>query len=337
VTTEGVDYSYGRPGGAALAAAGKHFAVRYVPYSGDGGKGLGKAELADLRIHGIDVALVFESSKGRALAGHAAGAADAQLGLDAMVALGFPTASTPIYFAVDFDATLAQQPALDAYLAGAAAVLTRSQVGVYGSASVVDRCAAKPSAAWFWQTYAWSAGRQSSHAHLYQYRNGQVINGAAVDFCRALAADFGQWAALEPSTGGPRDVPDLDLTRYPEDRERHFQTKAGVTKLRRFTREAEISPPIVAPYSGYVDREVTIFAASGPHGSGFLRLSSGGSEGDFILAAQVDVEAPPPPPPPPPDPAAIAAAVKAGVNGALDHVQSAHDAEGTAISEARIR
>ena len=41
---EGVDYSSGRPGGAALAAAGKRFAIRYVPYGGYA-KGLTKPEL----------------------------------------------------------------------------------------------------------------------------------------------------------------------------------------------------------------------------------------------------------------------------------------------------
>ena len=65
----GVDYSFGRPGAAALKAAGVKFVVRYVPYLGDGGKGLKRPEAEELHGAGIPVALVYESTAGRALAG----------------------------------------------------------------------------------------------------------------------------------------------------------------------------------------------------------------------------------------------------------------------------
>jgi len=201
VSLEGVDYAWGRPGGAALVAAGKHFAMRYVPYPGNGGKGLTTAELGDLQSHGLAVGLVFESVKGRALGGRAAGIADATMTAAAVTSLGFP-ADRPVYFAVDFDASAAQQASIDAYLRGAASVLGASRIGVYGGLDVVNRCAENGSAKWFWQTYAWSGGRQSAHAHLYQYHNGQTINGAAVDFDRALVSDFGQWMPLPDSSTG---------------------------------------------------------------------------------------------------------------------------------------
>jgi len=189
MTIEGVDFSWARPGGAALVASGKRFVVRYL--TGDG-KALTAAEVADYHDHGLSIALVFETTKGRALGGQAAGTVDGQSARNAAAALGIPTA-VPIYFAVDFDASADQQPAIDAYLKGAASVLGRDRIGVYGGLRVVTRCHDNATARWFWQTYAWSGGKIAPFIHLYQYHNGQTINHGAVDFCRAYRANFGQW------------------------------------------------------------------------------------------------------------------------------------------------
>jgi hypothetical protein len=99
-----------------------------------------------------------------------------------------------VYFSADWDATSGEQAAIDAYLKGAASVLGAGRVGVYGSFDVINRCKRNGTARWFWQTYAWSGGRLSGAAHLYQYHNGQHINGA-VDLTRALVPEFGQWHA----------------------------------------------------------------------------------------------------------------------------------------------
>ena len=197
--TEGVDYSFARPGGAALRAAGKSFAVRYVPYQGDQGKGLKADELADLQANGIAVGLVFESTAGRMLDGYGAGVTDATVSLASAALLGFPK-DRPIYFACDTDTTADQLASVRNYLDGAASVLGRARIGVYGEYDVIDHCLGTGAATWFWQTYAWSGGRLHPMAHLYQYQNDQTINGAAVDFDRALVADFGQWGGDVPDT-----------------------------------------------------------------------------------------------------------------------------------------
>lgn len=189
---QGIDYSFGRPGGAAIAAAGCAFALRYVPYPGNGGKGITREEMADLQSHGIAIGLVFESTAGRALDGAAAGVQDALVCVTSMSALGWPS-DRPFYFAVDFDATARQLDAIDVYLAGAITVLGADRVGVYGSYAVVEHCLQSGSASWLWQTYAWSHGRRSPAAHLYQYLNGQTLNGAAVDLDEALDGDVGLW------------------------------------------------------------------------------------------------------------------------------------------------
>ena len=197
---EGVDLSFARPGGAALAAAGKHFVVRYLTGKG---KALSAKEAAHYHAHGVSISLVFETSKGRALAGSAAGRADGHAAANAAAALGVPS-SVPIYFAVDIDAQADDQPAIDAYLLGAAAVIGADRVGVYGGRHVVTRCHSNRTARWFWQTYAWSGGKVAPFIHLYQYRNGQKINGGKVDFDRAYRPNFGQWPQPQPPVAGQR-------------------------------------------------------------------------------------------------------------------------------------
>ena len=204
MSVEGVDYSFARPGGAALEAAGKVFACRYLAYSHAPGpseaKFLTKPELADLHGHGISVVANFESTSNRALDGWGGGVADGSDAKVAMEGLGFPP-DCPVYFAVDFNAQNVDQGKIDQYLKGAASVLGQPRIGVYGSYAVLTRCKGNRTAAWFWQTYAWSSGHVAPWANLYQYSNGQSINGAAVDFDRALSANYGAYDA--PGGAGP--------------------------------------------------------------------------------------------------------------------------------------
>ena len=179
---EGVDYSWSRPGGAALAAAGKWFAGRYL-YPG-GGKGLTAAEVNDLHAHGISVFTIFESSAARALDGYVSGVADARTAQGELAACGL-AGDQAVYFGVDFDATDGQMPAIDDYLRGAGSVLGQARVGVYGSYRVTTHCRAYGTAPHSFQTYAWSHGQVDGGADFYQYNNGQNVNGS-VDLVRSL-------------------------------------------------------------------------------------------------------------------------------------------------------
>lgn len=204
---EGVDYSSARPGGAALKAAGKVFAVRYLFPDGQGGKGLDRSELDDLTAHNIAVAVVYEASAQRALTGRTAGISDAQVAQAQLVAVGLPL-TMPIYFATDWSVTTAQFAAVDQYLIGAGSILGNTRVGVYGGLGIIQHCQAVKSASWFWQTYAWSAGRVASGIHLYQYRNGQTISGGSVDFVRSMQPNYGQnTAAATAGFGTPIITP----------------------------------------------------------------------------------------------------------------------------------
>lgn len=185
----GVDYAWSHPGGAALKAAGKVFACRYL--SPDHSKNLARVEADDLAAHGIWSVVVWEATANRAKAGRAAGVADAKTASTQAAAAGMPS-SRPIYFAVDFDATAADQAYINAYLDGAASVIGRDRVGIYGGYYPVKRALDGGHATWAWQTVAWSGGQWDSRAVIRQGMQ-KNINGVSCDLDTATAADYGQW------------------------------------------------------------------------------------------------------------------------------------------------
>jgi len=207
---EGYDYSWGRPSGAAIRASGRDFVVRYLFDDGQGGKGLDQSEVNDLQASGIAIALVYEEYA-KSFTGTAAGVSQAQKAQAALNKLSLDK-NLPIYFAVDWDTTEADQVGINAALDGAASVIGKGRVGVYGSFYVMNR--AKDHATWFWQTYAWSGGQVASHIHLYQYKNGQTLSGHAVDFTRALKDQFGQTTtgATTPTPAPSQPLPPTATT-----------------------------------------------------------------------------------------------------------------------------
>jgi hypothetical protein len=200
--TEGVDYAFSRPSPAGLFAAGKRFAMRYIGPGSDS-KHLHADERDALWAAGLDVVLLSEGAADSALGGFSAGQSEAGLALSAARALGAPD-SLPIYFAVDFDVTASQWSTVAQYLNGAASVVGRSRVGIYGGIRAMQWAARDGVAVWFFQTYAWSAGQWYPGNHVEQYQNDVALAGGTVDLCRAVVASFGQW------TDGGGDVAFLD-------------------------------------------------------------------------------------------------------------------------------
>jgi hypothetical protein len=189
----GLDYAGGHPGGAAITAAGYAFVCRYLSPGGPSlpGKLLTQPEYADLMAHGVAVVVNWETTADRMKAGRAAGVADAQMADVVARGVGHP-ADRPIYFSADFDATPDDQVAIDAYLRGAATVIGLGRVGVYGSYYVCQRCLDNGTAAWVWQTGAWSGGRREPRAHIYQRIGTVTVGDVACDVNEALVPDFGQ-------------------------------------------------------------------------------------------------------------------------------------------------
>lgn len=192
MAVEGVDYAWDVPNAAQLKAAGKHFACRYGGPGSDG-KQLQSAELAKLKAAGIAVVANAEGAAD-GFRGTAAGRSWASDAWAHFKSLGMP-ADRPIYFSVDWDAGGGDWADIDAALRGAASVIGAARVGVYGSYNTVSHARAAGTARWFWQTYAWSGGKQPpSFVHLYQYRNDVSLAGSAsLDLTRALLPDYGQW------------------------------------------------------------------------------------------------------------------------------------------------
>jgi hypothetical protein len=189
---KGLDYSSGRPDLKKVKALLYGFVARYLFFPIVGGKGITLGEATAIRAAGLGLVVVYESYAGRAKEGPVAGVADGKTALAWARSIGFPD-SRPLYFAVDFSPTTVELVFVDAYLKGVASVIGAARVGVYGSYAVVEHCQATSTARWFWQTYAWSAGKVSPHTHLLQYLNGQTVAGVSVDLNESRQLDFGAW------------------------------------------------------------------------------------------------------------------------------------------------
>jgi hypothetical protein len=187
-----LDYSAGYPSARAIKAAGYGGVIRYLRKEGQSRVlPITVAELADMRAHGLAVALVYQTlSTDRILAGRAAGEHDARWAQARAAELGAPNAV--IYFAADRDILGAgQAAAVTDYLDGAARVIGRDRVGVYGEFDVIE-AAVPRHATYGWQTVAWSQGRRSTKAHLFQRAGQPLVDGIAVDVNDVLKANFGQ-------------------------------------------------------------------------------------------------------------------------------------------------
>lgn len=194
MSDEGIDLAWAKPSVAEIEGVGAHFVMRY--FSHDSSKNLTKEEVTAYHNAGIKTGVVWESTAGRATAGHAAGVADAQEAEKQRKAVGLP-ADMVIHFAVDEDTTWAKvQP----YFDGAISVIGLSRVGTYGGVKVIAG-AYGHGIKYLWQTAAWSAGVWSSHATI-QQRGGTVLHGSA-DLDYAMVADYGQYPRPTKSTTPP--------------------------------------------------------------------------------------------------------------------------------------
>lgn len=188
----GVDYAFPpHPDIAGLAAAGIKFACRYGG-PGTQDKWIHAEEAQALAAVGIAIVANAEGSQSGLHQGFAAGASWARSADAWFKGIGMPD-GRPIYFSVDFDTTSGDWDELDAAMDGAASVIGRSRVGVYGEYSIVAHLIGNGKAKWAWETYAWSGGHWFSGNHIEQYHNGVQLAGADVDLNRAKQADYGQW------------------------------------------------------------------------------------------------------------------------------------------------
>jgi hypothetical protein len=197
-----LDYSNGRPAGAAVKAAGFDAVVRYTGFDPAlRGKCVTRAEYESHLAAGVAVAFVYEDDVGTSLQGRGRGQADAHAVLQWADAIGAPVPAC--YFAVDFDAQPGQYAAIDDYFRGAADILGTPRVGGYGSYAVVGHLFDAGLVTYGWQTVAWSHGLREPRAHLFQRLGTAVVDGVQCDVNDVLADDFGQYPnPIKKDTGG---------------------------------------------------------------------------------------------------------------------------------------
>lgn len=189
----GVDYSFARPWLNCLHDRGMRFVVRYLS-AGNSAKNLTLDEKDSILNHGLKLVIVYQDGTSDPLRGRDEGVKDASAALRKANALGVPS-DRPIYFALDQDPsglTHSQKEAVRQYSHGAASVLGRNRIGLYGGYDAIESFCPNYFP-WGWQTYAWSRGRISAKAHFRQYRNGVQFCGGEVDFNETYDIDFGQW------------------------------------------------------------------------------------------------------------------------------------------------
>lgn len=148
------DESFGRAPDSVLKANG-YGVVRYMSH--DPSKDITPKEAAAFLRDGLRILLVWETTSARALDGFQAGQADAREFLARSHALGY---HGPLFFTVDHDYPVNM---VQAYFRGVVSVVG-PRAGTYGGYAIIEARMTN----WLWQTAAWSQGRVSPQAHLYQ-------------------------------------------------------------------------------------------------------------------------------------------------------------------------
>ena len=218
-----IDFSASFPSGAAIKRAGYDGVVAYISPAREPwmqAKPLTKAVVDEYRSAGLKIAVVWQYGAGTAassdvMRGAAGGRADAEAAQKQLNAIGL--SGHPVFFAVDFDISLAQwnSTAVE-YFRAAGEVLGRHRVGIYGHSRVVhwameDDVVAQvvPGRVLGWVTRSWSGGHTGAdYAVLYQRRhNVPGPDGVQIDINDVFHAEWGHRALPKP--------PAVDLTRLP--------------------------------------------------------------------------------------------------------------------------
>lgn len=200
--TEGIDCAtpLNAKSAKAFADAGYRFAARYLVPLGYAWKRLTPTEAETITEAGMQVISVYETSANRPAGGSSAGQADGAAAFREAQTVGQPPGSV-IYFAVDYDAGPKDYDNIEAYLRAAAVQIPGYEAGVYGSYAIVEEMGRRQACRRFWQTYAWSRGKKSSYANMYQYRNDVKVAGLLVDLNEGYGNEGG-WTTKKTGGGG---------------------------------------------------------------------------------------------------------------------------------------
>jgi len=192
-----------------LIANGVQFVARYL--GKQEWKSLTPSEVAVAKEKGLYLMSIYQDGKSSVLGGYRVGVEQATEAFMKAQSLSQPYGSA-IYFAVDFDVTQSSQyDTIEQFLKGVKAVLKgKYLVGVYGEYSVIEEMAKRKAADCYWQTYAWSGGKRSTYANVYQYKNDVPFVGIMVDHNESYGNE-GFW--LGPAKNEDEGVSDDDMKR----------------------------------------------------------------------------------------------------------------------------
>lgn len=175
----------------ALHNVGYDVAIRYlVPKTFS--KHLSKEEAEILTAHKFKIGCVYETSGISARGGYASGKRDAMSALNCAKDLNLPK-NACIYFAVDYEpVTTEDYYAISNYFIGIASIIQEYKIGVYGCYDVIEWLFRQKICNCFWQCVAWSYGKISEHATMYQRKGNAYMCGVYVDL-NDIYADIGFW------------------------------------------------------------------------------------------------------------------------------------------------
>lgn len=182
MTAVWADFSSGRPGSAALRAAGITGVIRYVGV-GSASKRITAAEYADYAANGIEVRLVVELGVHDAESGYTAGVTNANLALSDARSLGIPD-TVGIAAAADEHLAANKITTALAYVQGFRDVLGGARTGAYGFAEFIDAVHTADLAGWWWKSGNAPTLSESSWVTFWQRNNGtttETINKVVVD------------------------------------------------------------------------------------------------------------------------------------------------------------
>ena len=183
-----------------LAASGYAFVGRYYTAASDAWKLLTKSEAQMLSAAGLSIVSLFENG-GRAFSADI-GSADANTALGCAASVGQP-AGTPIYFAVDYDATSEDISGdIIPYFRAIQPLLTAKAyaIGVYGSGLVCSSLAGAGLVTYTWLSASTSYSGSDTYTAwtIRQYPTTTVCNGTSVDPDVASDRKYGGFTIPSP-------------------------------------------------------------------------------------------------------------------------------------------
>lgn len=178
-----------------LKSNGISFVARYLVPK-EFWKALTEQEIKDIHDAGLAIMLCWEIGGEDAKGGREKGSQHGAKAKEIAKAFGVPD-GTAIYFTCDFCADESDYPAIESYIRAAQQACYPYEAGMYGHAMLVDYLASKGACKKFWQCAAWSYGRLSQYATVYQYAWSGDAESQAMQDKVGFAVDMDKMTNLD--------------------------------------------------------------------------------------------------------------------------------------------